>query len=107
MMLLRAISGSVAMQQQGSVLISTISYDTNDITMTDHVDIAGTMWMSRAVHSCWPYLSWASTLARAGPAPSLGCTIDLPMLDCMRVSQSLGHERGRAVPAPHWLQHLG
>ena len=42
MLLLRAMCGSVAVQQQGSMSVSM-----THITTRDHGDIPGTIWMSR------------------------------------------------------------
>lgn len=94
MLLLRVISGSMAMQQQGSVWMSTAH-----ITTRDHRDICpwsrqlpGTTWMSRDctelgphVVGCgilerWPHLSPDAALGRARPVPHPSNRVELVLV---------------------------
>ena len=73
-LLLRVMSGSIVMQQNGSVLMSVVH-----ITTKDRVDISDLGCClephrcTRVVHS-WSHFSPSASLWRADPAPCLNST---------------------------------
>jgi hypothetical protein len=86
----RAMSESMAMQCQGSVLISVAHITIKLLTRS---------WAWKS----YPCPSSAAGLGGAGSAPHLGSTKGLAMVKGACVSQLQGWEHGRVDPATHLL----
>lgn len=80
---LRAMSGSMTKQQQGSVSMSM-----THVTIKVHVDVPG---LDCSLRPCrypraaqnWPCPSPTESLGRVGPAPCLGSTAELALVMCV------------------------
>ena len=94
-LVLRAMSGSQAMQWQGSALMFMAH-----IITKGHADVSGPGCHLNHVdfQGLYPYPSLAAAIRSMVPAPCLGSIVELTLMVWVQVNWFQGHEHGKADP---------